>query len=165
MNVVQAVTLLAATITTGLMAGFFTGISYSFMPGLARSSDSTFVETMQKTNKAILNAWFLVPFMGSIPLLGLAAVLSGSDDERAALPWIIAGLVLYLVAFFITSSVNVPLNNELAAAGDPVPREDLAAVRARYEARWVRWNLIRALVHAAAFGCTAWALVEHGGTM
>lgn len=164
MNVVQTVTLIAATLSTGLMAGFFTGISYSMMPGLARSSDSTFVETMQNTNKAIINAWFLLPFMGSIPLLGLAGVLSWLGEDGSALPWILAGLTLYLVAFFITSSVNVPLNNELASAGDPVPRDDLAAVRARYEDRWVKWNIIRALVHTASFGCLAWALVVHGST-
>lgn len=40
---------------------------------------------------------------------------------------------------------------------------DLAAVRERFhEARWVRWNLARAVASTAAFGCLAWALVLHG---
>lgn len=161
MRVLQIVTLLAATLFTGLMSGFFTGISYSFMPGLKRSSDRTFVESMQNTNKAIINPWFLVPFMGSLPLLILAEVVALTGE--GPVPWITAGLVLYLVAFFITSSVNVPLNDQLADAGDAADLTDHAAVRARYEDRWVRWNLIRALVHTAAFGCLAGALFVYGG--
>jgi uncharacterized membrane protein len=161
MRVLQIVTLLTATLFTGLMSGFFTGISYSFMPGLKRSADRTFIESMQNTNRAILNPWFLVPFVGSIPVLILAEVVALTGE--GSVPWITAGLVFYLVAFIITRTVNVPLNNQLDAAGDVADLTDLAGVRARYEDRWVQWNLIRALVHTAAFGCLAVALFVYGG--
>jgi uncharacterized membrane protein len=67
-----------------------------------------------------------------------------------------------LVAATLTMGLNVPLNNALAAAGDPDRIADLAAVREHFEAPWVRWSLARALTCTAAFGCLAWALLLHG---
>jgi uncharacterized membrane protein len=162
MRALQTVTLLTATITTGLIAGVLFAYACSVMPGLARSSDLTLVETMQNINRAILNPWFLLPFVGSVPLVALATVLAWRGDGRPALPWIIAALGVYVVAFLITRGVNVPLNNELDAAGDPHRIADLAAVRERFEDRWVMWNIVRTLAHTVAFGLLAWALVVHG---
>jgi uncharacterized membrane protein len=158
----QTVTLLTATISTGLIAGVLFAYACSVMPGLARSSDHTLVETMQNINRAILNPWFLLPFVGSIPLIALAAVLAWRGGGGSALPWIVAALVVYVVAFAITRTVNVPLNNELDAAGAPDRITDLAAVRERFEDRWVVWNVLRTLAHTAAFGLLAWALVRYG---
>lgn len=65
--------------------------------------------------------------------------------------------------FVITVVVNVPLNNGMKAAGAPDGIADLARVREQFnETRWVRWNLVRAVATAAAFGCLAWALVLLG---
>lgn len=162
MKTLQTATLLAATVTTGLMAGLFAAFTYSVMPGLARSSDRSMVETMQNINKAIVNPFFMLLFMGSLVLLALAAFLAGKGHGRPALPWIIGALALYLVALFVTMGVNVPLNDKLAKAGDPGRIKDLAAVRSEFENVWVTWNVVRALLHTAAFGCLAWALVVYG---
>jgi uncharacterized membrane protein len=162
MRTLQTVTLLTTTISTGLIAGLLFAYACSVMPGLARSSDHTLVETMQNINRAILNPWFLLPFVGSIPLIALAALLAWRGDEQPALPWIIAALVVYAVAFAITIAFNLPLNNELDTAGDPDHIADLAAVRQRFEDRWVTWNLLRTLAHTLAFGLLAWALLTHG---
>jgi uncharacterized membrane protein len=162
MKTLQTGTLLTAAITTGLISGVMFAYSCSVMPGLARSSDHTLVETMQDIDQAILNPWFLLPFLGSIPLIALAAVLAWHGQRRPALPWIIAALVVYVVAFLITMAFNVPLNNELAAAGDPDRIADLAAVRERFEDRWVVWNNLRTLAHTVAFGLLAWAMAGYG---
>jgi uncharacterized membrane protein len=164
MKNLQTGVLVVAAVTTGLMAGLFTAFTYSVMPGLRRSSDHTFVEAMQGINKAIVNPVFMLPFMGTIPLLGLAVFLAWrGDDHRSVLPWLIAALVLYLVGFMVTVGVNVPLNDELARAGDPDRIARLTKVRAEFEDKWVLWNIVRALLHTAAFACLAWALVVHGG--
>ncbi|MFI7384010.1 DUF1772 domain-containing protein [Streptomyces sp. NPDC049813] len=162
MRSLQQATLILTTLATGLMAGLFAAFAYSVMPGLARSSDRTFVEAMQNINKAILNPVFMVPFMASIPLLGLAVVLAWRGHGRAALPWLIAAAVLYLLAFMVTSGLNVPLNDRLAKAGDPGRVKDLPALRADFESTWVAWNIVRAVLHTAAFGCLLWALVVFG---
>ncbi|QKG23868.1 DUF1772 domain-containing protein [Actinomadura verrucosospora] len=162
MKLLQTGTLLAATLSTGLMAGLFAAFAYAVMPGLGRSSDRTLVEAMQTINKAILNPAFMLPFMGSIPLIGLAAFLAWRGHGRPALPWLIAALVLYLVAFAVTSGVNVPLNDQLAKAGDPHHIKHLQAVRDQFEGRWVTWNIVRAVLHTAAFACLAGALLAYG---
>ena len=114
--------LAAATLTTGLMAGLYYAYAYSVMLGLSRTADRTFVSAMQQINVAILNPWFFIIFFGALVLTALAGVLHLQADWRAVLPWIAAALV-------ITIGFNVPLNNELAAAGDPDhnPRLRLAA--------------------------------------
>jgi uncharacterized membrane protein len=157
----QTAVLVTSTLFTGLMAGLFAAFSYSVMPGLGRSSDRTLVEAMQGVNKAILNPWFMLPFVGTIPLLAAAVWLAWRDDHRSALPWVIAALVLYLVAFGVTSGVNVPLNDTLEKAGAVGGIKDLASVRAAFEDKWVHWNVVRAVLHTASFGCAIWALVVY----
>jgi uncharacterized membrane protein len=153
----QSATLLTATVATGLIAGLMFAYACSVMPALGRSSDRTFVETMRNINKAIINGWFMLPFAGAIPLIILALILAWRGYGRAALPWIAVALVLYVVAFAVTSGFNVPLNNRLEKAGgsDQLARE-------HFENAWVAWNIVRTVVHTAAFGCLAWALVVHG---
>ncbi|MEV4614356.1 anthrone oxygenase family protein [Kitasatospora sp. NPDC049258] len=164
MTVFRTATLVAATLATGLGAGLFYGYACSVMPGLARSSDRTFVEAMQRINVAILNGWFALSFGGAILLIVLAAVLQYRSGGGAALGWIVAAGALQLALLVVTMAVNVPLNNRLAAGGDAAGAADLATLRAEFEQVWVRWNVLRALAGAAALGCLAWALVLVGRT-
>ncbi len=154
-------TLVAATITNGLMAGLFAAYSYAVMPGLGRTDDRTFVEAMQQTNAAIRGGWFGICFGGALLFAAAAAVL---HFGRPGLLWIVAGLVLYAAVLAITFRVNVPLNDRLAAAGDPATLADPAAVRGAFEQTWVRWNVVRAVCSTAAFGALLGALVVQGGT-
>ena len=39
---------------------------------------------------------------------------------------------------------------------------DLAAVRSRFEDRWVLWNLVRTVAATGAFGCLLGALLANG---
>ncbi|MFF6960620.1 MULTISPECIES: anthrone oxygenase family protein [unclassified Streptomyces] len=155
---IRSLVLLAATLATGLMAGLYFAFSVAVMPGLAASDDRTFVEAMQRVNVAILNGWFSLAFGGALVLGGIAAALHWRGDGRPALPWIIAGVALYAASLVVTMGFNVPLNDKLAAAGDPSKIRDLAAVREQFESAWLRWNVARVLTTTAALGCLAWAL-------
>jgi uncharacterized membrane protein len=148
--------LVAATITTGLMAGLFAAFSYAVMPGLAKTDDATFVSSMQRINVAILNPVFGICFGGALVFGVLAFLLHLRRPQ--ALPWVIAGVALYVAVLFVTMAVSVPLNDRLAAAGSADP----AAARAAFEDAWVRWNVLRSVLSVAAFGCLGWALVVHG---
>jgi uncharacterized membrane protein len=161
-NAFRTGSLVAAALTTGLAAGLFYAYSYSVMPGLGRADDRTFVTGMHHINAAILNGWFALCFVGALVSTALALALHLPSGGRAVLPWIVAALVLYLVVLVVTGAVNVPLNDELNAAGDPDRIADLAAVRERFEATWVRWNIVRSVASIASFGCLAWALVLEG---
>ncbi|MET9291221.1 DUF1772 domain-containing protein [Streptomyces sp. NPDC003077] len=157
--------LVVATITTGLAAGLFFAFSRAVMPGLRRADDRTFVTATRHINRAILNGWFALVFAGTPVFTAVAAALHLRDDGRSALPWILASLVLYVAVLVITRVVNIPLNNRLDAAGDPgrLPDSELAQVRADFEERWVRWNVVRTLLNTAALGCLTWALIVHRG--
>ncbi|SHF84804.1 anthrone oxygenase family protein [Streptoalloteichus hindustanus] len=154
--------MIAATVSTGLVAGLFSAFSIAVMPGLGKVDDRGFVATMQSVNRVILNGWFLVAFVGTLVFAAAAALLNLDSDRRPVLLWVVAAFALSLATWIITAVVNVPLNNELEAAGNPDQIQDLAAVRQRFEAVWVRWNVVRSLTSTAAFGCLVWALVLYG---
>jgi uncharacterized membrane protein len=164
LKVLQGAALVAALMTVGLMAGVFGLYAHAIMPGLRKTDDRTFVDAFQAIDRAIINPLFMLWFFGALAFAGVAAALLGG--ERSVLPWIVAALVLYLAVFVITIAVHVPLNDAIKAAGDPDQITDLAAVRERFdEARWVAWNIVRAVLSTAALGCLAWALVQYGRTV
>ena len=160
MDMLRAVVLIAATMSMGLAAGVFGLYAHTIMPGLRKTDDRTFVGAFQAIDRAIINPWFLGgTFFGALVFTVVAAVTQFGRDE---LPWIVAALVLYLVAVVITIAINVPLNDAIKAAGDP-DRIDVAAVRARFdETRWARWNLVRVVTNTTALGLLTWALVLYG---
>ena len=163
LDVLRAAALLAATMTMGIGAGVFQLYNFAIMPGLGRTDDRTFVGAFQQIDRAIIGPWLFLFFFGALGFTVLAAALHFGADERSALPWIGGAFVLHLAVVVITMRINVPLNDEIKAAGEPGQIADLAAVRERFhEARWVGWNLFRAVAGTVAFGCLAWALVLHG---
>ena len=162
-DVLREVVLIAATLTTGLMAGVFGLYSNAIMPGLRRSDDRTFVAAFQSIDRAIINPVFMATFLGALVLTALTALLHFTGEARSLLPWIVAALVLYLAVFVVTIRVNVPRNNEIKAAGDVDRMTDVHGVRERFnEARWVRWNHLRAFASILAFGLLSWALIQSG---
>lgn len=164
MDFLRGAALITATLTMGLMAGVFGLYSHTIMPGLRRTDDRTFVGAFQAMDRAIINPWFMPAFIGALLLTGLGAVLCLGARNRAALPWLVAAFVLYLIAFVLTMAINVPLNDAMKAAGAPDRIADLAAVRANFdEAKWAAANLVRTVTSTAAFGCLLWALVVYGG--
>jgi len=163
MEIARTAALIIATLTVGLFAGVFAIYANAIMPGLRRTDDRTFVGAFQAIDTAIINPLFLMTFLGGLVFTGIAAVLHLGEDFRAVLPWIVVAFVLYLAVVVITVAVNVPLNDGIKAAGEPDRIADLARVREQFnEARWVGWNLFRALTATVAFGCLAWALVLLG---
>ena len=140
-------------IATGLMSGLWYGWVVSVIPGTRRVSDATYVDIMQRINRAILNPAFLVAFMGIPVLLVVAAILQfRAGDARRG--WLVgSAAVVYAIGVFgVTASRNVPLNDDLDAfdleAADP------SAVQVRrqtYEDPWNRWHYVRTVANLAAF--------------
>ncbi|KDN18644.1 anthrone oxygenase family protein [Amycolatopsis rifamycinica] len=148
-----AVVLVAAVVAAGLIAGLFYAYACSVMPGLARGDDKTFVEGMRGINIAIVNPVFLLTFLGAPLLAGVAVFLNPGPR-----PWVIAGFGCLVAMLVITGVVSIPLNDALGRGGD-----DYAALRARFEATWVCWNVLRALVSTAGFGCLVAAVLTRRG--
>ncbi|MBB5870337.1 putative membrane protein [Allocatelliglobosispora scoriae] len=159
MTAFQTVVLIAATMTVGLAAGLFAAFAYSVMPGLDKAGDKTFTEAMQQINNALVNGWLVLIFVGGAVFTLLINALYLFGDGGDATPWLIAALVLYLVAVVVTYAVHVPLNKQITEDGGPSER---AAMRDRVEGPWAGWNVVRAVSSTAAFGCLIWATVLHG---
>ncbi|MCX4666903.1 DUF1772 domain-containing protein [Streptomyces sp. NBC_01381] len=148
-----------ATVAMGLIAGAFYVFACAVMPALGRSGDRVYIEVMQNINDVIENPVFFASFIGALVFTAVSAwQLRGTGPRR----WVLAALVVYVVAFALTSAVNVPLNDDLAAAGDPAKIADPAAVREKFEDAWVAWNIVRALLCTVATGLLARALVLFG---
>ncbi|MFI6220270.1 DUF1772 domain-containing protein [Nocardia salmonicida] len=162
MFAVRMATMVLALLSTGLIAGVFYAYAISVMPALARTEDRTLIDVMQKINVVIINPWFMFGFMGTVGFTAIAAALHLGKEQRSTLIWIGIALALNVIAFAVTAGLNVPLNDALAAAGDPASIADTAAVRADFEATWVRWNIVRAVVHTAAFLVLCGALFAAG---
>lgn len=162
MRTLQTVVLLASAGGAALMAGLFTAFAYAVMPGLSRTEDRAFVQSMQHINRAIINGWFLLPFLLPLPLLVLATVLAAKGHSPGAPPWIIAGLVLYAAAFLVTGTRNVPLNDALDKVPPDTTADRFREARTAFEDRWVRWNTVRAVLHTMSLGALLWALHLHG---
>ena len=160
MEVLRAAALLASTMTMGIGAGVYLLYAFAIMPGLSRTDDRTFVSAFQQIDTAIVGPFLVIFFFGPLGTTALATALHFGADERSALPWIGVALVLQLAMAVITVAINVPLNDGIKAAGDPDQIADFSAVRERFnEARWVGWNIFRAVASTVALGCLAWALV------
>ena len=149
-------TLLAA-LGSGLMAGLFFAFSTSVMSALGRLPPSGGIAAMQAINVTIINPVFLGVFLGTAVLSALlvaAALLGWAPGAMAAL---LAGGVLYLAGcILVTMSLNVPLNNALAAV-NPASSEG-AAFWTRYLSTWTLWNHVRMLACLAATAAFALAL-------
>ncbi|MCX4915033.1 DUF1772 domain-containing protein [Streptomyces sp. NBC_00687] len=145
----------AATVAMGLIAGVFYIFACAIMPALARSDDRVFIEVMQNVNDVIQNPVFFLSFLGALALTAVAAWQSRGAPHRW---WVFAALAAYALAGVLTAAVNIPLNDDLAAAGAPTRIAEPAAVRDRFEDTWVAWNVVRAVLSTVALACLARAL-------
>jgi uncharacterized membrane protein len=161
---VRGTLLVVSTVLMGLIAGFFYAYACSVMLGLARVDDRAFIASMQAINATVKNWAFASSFFGVLLVTAVAAATHWRREHRRVLVWVVAALAVYATGFAVTMWISVPLNDQLAGAGDPGTIADPAAVRAAYEDVWNRWNLLRTLTSTAALGCLVGALITHGRT-
>ncbi|MGW7331075.1 anthrone oxygenase family protein [Streptomyces sp. NPDC054840] len=164
METARTATLIAATLTAGLISGLFFAFTVAVMPGLARGTDKTLIETMQNVNKAILNGWFLLAYLGAPLLIATTLVLHGTDpDARDTLLPLAVALATYLATMAITARINIPLNNALEEAGPPEHADTTTAhtTRSSYETPWNKANTWRTVLTTVSLVLLAYTLTLH----
>jgi uncharacterized membrane protein len=151
-SAVRALTLIGATLTTGLIAGVFYAYACSVNLGLAVQPDAPYVAAMNAVNERIQNPVFFLSFFGAILSL-LAALVAHSPRPRSGRFWLVMlACVLYVGGgFLVTVFVNVPLNEELARVAADASPDELARARVAYEGPWNFWNSVRAVFSFLAF--------------
>jgi uncharacterized membrane protein len=148
----RALTLAGATFATGLAAGGGSAAAVSVNLGLATQPDASYVATMQAINERIENPLFFASFFGALLLL-LAALAVHFPRPRSGRFWLVAlACILYVGGgFLLTSFVNVPMNNDLAAVDPGAPVQILSEARDAYEGPWDFWNGMRTVFSSVAF--------------
>ncbi len=142
--------LYAAIILTGLSAGFFYAWQVSVIPGTKQVGDKPYLEVMQSINRAILNPWFFVIFIGTLLLL---AVATYTHYKQPSFIPVLAALVFYLVGTIgVTGIGNVPMNETLDAINLAHENEQsLKEIRTLWEPRWNKFHLIRTWCSVISF--------------
>ena len=162
-NKAAAPLLWLSTLTVGLMAGFFYAFAVLVMPALAKADDRSFVFAMQNINRGVQTGGFAFGFFGAFLFTGAATIVYFRMGRRNAARWILAALLLYVVALAITVGGNIPLNDKLEAFGDPEKVVDFAAARAAFnESAWNALNAVRMVACSLGLLALGAALVSHG---
>ncbi|PZO78716.1 MAG: hypothetical protein DI629_11150 [Mesorhizobium amorphae] len=157
MNAIFLSTLIFACVGAGLVGGIFFAFSTFVIHALDRLPAVESIAAMQSINVAVLNPLFFAAFFGT----GLAAaVLLAStaflpSNTRA---FVIAALLAYVVgSIFVTVSMNVPLNENLASL--PASAFSLQSWR-DFRDPWLFWNHVRTACSLAAAAGFALALAK-----
>lgn len=125
---------LAATVCAGLLAGLYFTFAIAIMPALHGLDDVAFVNAMKRINVSIINPAFLSVFFTAPTLAVTAAVMVRSQIALTA-------AALGIITLLLTITLNVPLNNKLAAG----------ASRGVFEGPWVLANTLRTITAVASF--------------
>ncbi|NBC26961.1 MAG: DUF1772 domain-containing protein [Bacteroidetes bacterium] len=147
----KIIVLYFAILLTGLSAGLFYAWQVSVIPGTKRIQDSTYIETMQKINRAIINPLFMLIFLGAL-LIQILSVFLYWDNGMTF--WsLLAATVLYGAGTVIVTGLgNVPLNDALDSLSlHELSEEKISRERQNYESRWNRLHLIRTVFSVISF--------------
>lgn len=154
---------LVSILLTGGIFGFFYAWVCSTMWGLDATDPRTAIAAMQAMNASVRNAIFAPTFFGTAPALLLTAGLALASGRRLpATLFAVAALTYALGGFILTVSVNVPMNEALAAVAIPDDAEAARAIWADYSSRWQVFNQIRTIASGAALLLSALGLYALG---
>jgi uncharacterized membrane protein len=152
-----ALTLVAA-LGSALIGGVFFAFSSFVMAALARLPHAPGIAAMQSINVAVINPWFLGPFIGTAAASALVAGSAPLRWSEPEAPRQLVGGLLYLVGTFgVTRGSNVPRNDALAAVA--ADSADGAALWERYIPGWTAWNTVRTVAALAAAAALTVALI------
>lgn len=130
-------------ITSALVGGVLFAFSTFVMPALHRLPTAQGVAAMQSINVTVFTPWVMVPFVGTAPLLVVAAALVWTTSEPGPRPieTSFAALVYAFGCLGITRARNVPRNEHLEKL--PAESNEAAEYWAEYVPGWNRWNHAR----------------------
>lgn len=152
----------AAILFTGLIAGLFYSYDCSVIKGLGNLPDPEYLSAFKSINRAILNPYFFISFMGSLLVLPIAAWLNYKDGGTTSCYFLIAATLVYVAGVFgVTMLGNVPLNNlvdrfDLTTAS----QADIQTMRQKFEMSWNRLNHIRTYANILSFLLAILSLVK-----
>jgi uncharacterized membrane protein len=147
-----------AIVMLSVVLGVFSLWAHTIMRALKGMDDAAFISSFKALDKAIVSSVFMFQFFAPVFLLGGLVWYAYSQNVSGA-GFVLASLVLYLVAVVGTMAVNVPLNDRLQKADPTADRESLSRARKAFnEPRWMAGNALRTYVTFGAICCLSAAL-------
>ena len=149
MQIVLILSLVAAAIGSGLVAGIFFAFSTFIMAALSRIPAEQGIAAMNSINVTIVRSPFLALFVPTAMLCIVISVLALMNWRGGASALMLAGAALYVLASFLSTIIfNVPMNDALAKVGGS--GTEAAALWATYLKDWTWWNHVRTIASLLA---------------
>jgi uncharacterized membrane protein len=146
MDIFQIV-LILTTFLCSVVGGFLMAFSIVVMPGIKNLNNGEFIRAFQAIDRVIQNgqAIFMIFWVGSIAALVITAVLGVGELDTIGWVFMILALLTYFLGVQLpTIRINIPLNNTLQTLNvDEMDEAKLQTARTNFEAKWVKWNVIR----------------------
>ncbi|RWX16572.1 DUF1772 domain-containing protein [Rhizobium hidalgonense] len=153
MQIVLILSLVAAAIGSGLVAGIFFAFSTFIMTAFSRIPAEQGIAAMNSINVTIVRSPFMALFVPTAILCLVIAVLALMNWRGGASALMLAGAALYVFASFLSTIIfNVPMNDALDKVSGGGP--EAAALWSTYIREWTWWNHLRtvaSLLAAVAF--------------
>ncbi len=147
-----------------MLAGTISGCFFAWvcptMWGLDDADPRVAIQAMQAMNASVRDPVFFPAFCLTPVVLAGAAALTWSERRRLSGRLLLAAAVTYLCGGpILTATVNVPMNEALAAVTGPADGTAARAIWTAYSSRWQAYTMIRTLVSGLAAGLAAAALI------
>lgn len=163
MTLLFKISLFVTAFLVALIAGLFYAYTVSVNLGLGKLSDAEYLRSMQSINRAILNPWFFMSFMGSLIMLPLSTWLaSRAGGYDLSFYLLLAATILYVVGVFgVTISANVPLNESLDKFNiSSATLQEVYSKRIAFEIPWNKFNLIRTIANVLSLAAVLWSIIR-----
>ncbi len=149
MQIVLVISLVAAAIGSGLVAGIFFAFSTFIMTAFARIPPEQGIAAMNSINVTIVRSPFMLLFVPTAILCIVIAVLAFANWRGGASSLILAGVSLYIAASFLSTIVfNVPMNDALGKMSGNGP--EAVQLWTTYLKDWTWWNHVRTIASLLA---------------
>ena len=154
----RLILLVIATVLTGLSAGLCFTWTNAVTTGIARLTDTAYLQAFQQMNRTIINPTFLLVFFGPVLLIPFTTYKYSADPKLLIL--LTAAAILYVIGVaLVTMFGNVPLNEMLdKLVLSTISYEDAKAFRTQFEAKWNSFHLVRTVTSAVSLTLLSIAL-------
>lgn len=128
----------------GAIFGFFYAWVCSTLWGLDAADPRVAIQAMQAMNASVRNAVFFPAFFLTPVVLILTAAAMGLARQAPSAKYFLAAAGVYLTfGLALTTTVNVPMNETLAATSVPTDVDEARRIWEAYSDRWQFWNQVR----------------------
>jgi len=149
MQIILILSLVAAAIGSGLVAGIFFAFSTFIMTAFSRIPAEQGIAAMNSINVTIVRSPFMALFLPTVILCIVIAVLAVINWRGGASSLMLAGAALYVFASFVSTIVfNVPMNDALAKVSGNGP--EAVQLWTTYLRDWTLWNHVRTIASLLA---------------